>query len=529
MATEADLFRLLDRTETEMAPLWDVAWDAWNARMARWCGSAAQEANRAAQETSEGGAAPFDMRTHASIFGGFHVAEDEYAQMDVRLRAFFDDRLTREGGRVWLRGRDYYACDPQIYPDADRPDEAGLWRLSRTRWAAFRAWLEWATEDGRADARGTGERNPIDLLGCMSVAEWLLNDLDTLEWFVYLNSEAIGAQGIDTEEALGNIEQAVFAAASWYARCLLADPAAEPQAIVRGFADIVARPALTRIISLELPAYAEGCVRSIREGDTAPLIFAAYLLKLRAASMRSCCCAPSDESAADASVASGPVALADGGATATNAASGLAASSGEDATSSGSDGEPRVLFLSNGFGGLNLGAMFKALLAADGFDVSGIDTGNVRFSQHRAAAKFFSAGSGGVRYLTRRAQGRAARAGHVVVVDDCVFTGTSFERIVETLNGTNATLLPLALDVNSMRLFRRDRRDVDATYRDAVRAIAWARDLGGALPPFAAFWSWTPEERVPAPGMHSAEAEVQRGGDLLLKELWRRYRREILG
>ena len=110
-----------------------------------------------------------------------------------------------------------------------------------------------------------------------------------------------------------------------------------------------------------------------------------------------------------------------------------------------------------------------------------------------------------------------------------MLTDEGFECLFGTLNGPTATLLPLALDMNSMRLFRRDRRDVDATYRDAVRAIACARDLDGALPPFAAFWSWTPEERVPAPGMHPAEAEVQRGGDLLLKELWRRYRREILG
>lgn len=409
----------------------------------------------------------FDIRDHADVFGGFRLSEAQYSELDAGLRRFFDSRSHRSGTSVLLRGYSYYACDPQVHRSSERPDDTTLWATFLDKWQGHR---------DRPDLSFLrhGPVSSINWIGALAYLEYGLCDLTTLHWFVLRKRPRLEARlGCDGFEALHTaIRDGVRDTAEAMAALLIDDGPAWFETLSRA-ADVYRSEIVNNFLvdSLQLAAMGTGDVRAVREADSMPLLLAAWEMKLRPHLAR----------------------------------------------------RPAVALtlLSNAFGALNQGEILAALARRTGTPAS---SANVQFSQHRAASGLFPSDADRVTFLDG-ALPEPTPAHEVILVDDCIFTGTSYEQISAWLRdrGLTAALLPLAIDLPSIRDYERDTRDVEAVLIRAKQCVAWATEVGDRLAPFQAFWDWS------YASLHSTTTddpdvrEVMNGGDLLLKELWRRY------
>lgn len=411
--------------------------------------------------------AGFDIRDSADVFGGFRLSPSEFAQLDPCLRRFFDSRSQPDGERVLLRGYTYYACDPQLYRASRRPSDAMLWSTFLGKWNGYQERPDFSFLD----------RQPVaarDWIGTVSYLEYLFADLTTLDWFVIRKRPMIEQRNgrADYQELLDAVKTGIRQVADGMAALLTGEPVAWAESVARA-GRACGSTTINDFLATSEPLAAghDGDVRSVREADSTPLVLAVWQLKLRPH---------------------------------------LA------------EREPApLLIVGNAFGALNLGELFAALARREGTEATST---NIHYSQHRAAEGLFSPGAGHVEVVDGTLPDTPSPL-EVIVADDCIFTGRSFEQITAWLGdrGATAALLPLAVDLPSIRDYQRGSRDVDATFAKAKRAVAWARGIGGQLPPFQAFWDWS------CASLHSVTTDdpdvssVFNNGDMLLKELWRRY------
>lgn len=413
--------------------------------------------------------ADFDISRHANVFGGFTLTTNQYATMDSGLRCFFDSRVARRGDSVILRGHDYYACDPQLYPASRRPRDATLWRLFRDKWRGY--W-----DRPTFSFLETGPVHATDWIGALSYAEYLANDLTTLRWFVWRNRGAIVQQLGQT--AYGDIRDAVAVGARDVAAAIAGMLVGSPSTTARllnAAGSVCSSDQVSTFLerSVSLGSAGNGDVRAIREGDSLPLIYAAYSMKLR------------------------PFAA--------------------------SGGRSEVSLLSNAFGALNVAEVLAALIRSElGVAAAASD---IQFSQHRATGDLFATSAGGVTLLDPDGMASAPPVNDLVLVDDSVFTGTSYEQIQSALSDRfdRIHFLPLAVDLPSIRHYNREQRDVASVLARAKQCVAWSSELGGRPPAFQAFWDWSEATRHVSTSIDPDVRAVMNGGDLLLKELWTRY------
>jgi phosphotransferase system enzyme I (PtsI) len=113
------------------------------------------------------------------------------------------------------------------------------------------------------------------------------------------------------------------------------------------------------------------------------------------------------------------------------------------------------------------------------------------------------------------------------VVDDCIFTGKSYSEIKKRFQEDTVLLLPLTLDIQSLKYYKRETRNAQEICETAKNAVLWAEELGNKLPAFQGFWDWCNVSGVDISESDAEFAQIAGGGDLLLKTLWFRYREEI--
>lgn len=456
MASERELFELLNSADDEMKANEDAFFGLWNSSI---------RANLCCSDS-------FRIQDHVSKYGGFRLGVHEVDELAPTLRDFFMRRGHVEGETVWLRGYTYYECDPQMHERRSGSTESSLWQSLCSHWTAY-------SEAAFACEGEPWKSNVVDWIGTLSYLEYVFNDLTTMLWFVYSNESGLGdIRG--TSHIAPTIEACVGEIADMIASLLLFRYPASTDGFAQRIADVVLSPTISAFIdeSSRISHLVPGSVRAVREGDSLPVLFAAYITKL--------------------------------------------AAFGEGRT------PDRVLILSNAFGALNQGVIFQRLTSHRWQ----ADHVNVQYSQHRAGGPDLGERSGTVRVFRARSLARMAEEYGdrcVIVVDDCIFTGKSFHEIRSVFDpGTEVVPLPLMLDTQSLRYHRLETRDPQEAYWTAKVAVMRARELGDRLPAFQAFWDWSTPARTAPDDEGSDFDEVMSGGDVLLRTLWSRFRQQIL-
>ena len=166
----------------------------------------------------------FCIKNNVDIFGGFLLSVAQYENMNHELQDFFNHRAEIKEDVVFLRGYEYYCCDPQMHNSSKSYTPNELWKKFGEKWAKYKYTYSF-------DFLKRKEIALEDWIGILSLLEYIFADA-----FHILSSD--------------------------YCRLF-------QSAILTDF--------LTESLDVDL---GESAIRVIREGDSLCLIYAAYLLKL---------------------------------------------------------------------------------------------------------------------------------------------------------------------------------------------------------------------------------------------------------
>lgn len=414
---------------------------------------------------------------HLADGGGFRIPAKLEDHLPQVARAFFDDRVVREGW-VYLRGFSYYAADAQMYLPGRAPAPGRRFAAIQQRWPGYAEFARPLAEPAA--------RKPVGWyawLAWLAFLESAVQDVCTARWSAAVLGHG-GAAGVLDEvlEGLG----ALLAEAAWNrwqpdgrpaGPC---DPASWAKRATALSSDARIPEAMCEVArALEGPEVAADAVRAVREGDVLWQIAAVAQTRWPA----------------------------------------LAAAH---------PGAP-VLLVSEAFGAMAAGPVLAGMLPTG-------QRGRVRLALARGSVhEEEMARVSGTAWRT----GHLEADGQVVVhLDDSVFTGRTHTGLRRALTGMPAAvyLVPLTLDVGTpfnhpeeITVLGRGVGEHLAGLETAVRAV------GGALPPAPSLWA---RRKAPAPPLgadsgpvdpqEEAFARVAGGSDRLLALLWGRYAPEVL-
>lgn len=409
----------------------------------------------------------FNIEEHISIYGSFKLSLDEFLKLDQCWRVFFEKKGKIENNIIWLRGYSYYECDPQMHTKNEVLTEQTLWKKFTKHWNEYKK-VELEEVSNKFDV--------FNWLATIAFLEYLFNDLTTLLWFILINKKEI-KKLYNYSILLSNVESESNEVASLLSSLLKLELPEDVNSIIKKIKSIISNDEINEFlrISDNISSFEHGCIRAVREADSLALIYSAYLFKLL----------PFCETTSN----------------------------------------KRILFLSNAFGALNIGYLFKNLIKSS----IHAEHVNVHFSQHRADSAQIGKSSGEVKLLNHDSSAmHLNKETCVIVVDDCIFTGKSFFNIKKEFEDkVDVYLLPLSLDIQSLKYYNRNKRNIEKTYHTSKNALIWANELGDRLPAFEAFWDWKNFSEDSIRGAKTDFDRIINGGDVLLKKLWIRYQKDI--
>lgn len=457
-----ELFDFIDSVQEETEKMQQCFFDEWNKRI------------RGQFPLPDG----FRIESCVDVFGGYLLNEEQYEGLDRELKKFYQQRITGKNGNRHLRGYDYYSVDPLVHLQKNREDPQKFWRILQKKWAGYEFGCTFSFLAHQPVSF-------VDWIGTLGFLEYIFADLASLMWFLYRNHENLVFKTADSRHMLDvRLKKSAQIIGESLAALLVFDFQRAHQLLQAN---------IDQMILLDISAYLDlpncgvgnwAALRSIREGDSLVLVYAAYLMKLSP-------CLKAQR-------------------------------------------PKKALLLSNCFGAMNLGLILKPLLSRE----HNVDCAayNVLYAQNRA--KEDSIYEGDHSPECRIIDGSAFTADGVqavFVIDDSIFSGKSYDEIRKYLQKdvTDAScqiyLLPLTLNCDCIKYCRRGIHPGEDMNKIAVQAVDWAREVGNTLPPFTSFWDFC--RQAPENMIHSECDEVRsvlRGDDLLIKHLWARFESEIV-
>lgn len=406
-----------------------------------------------------------DIRNYSSVYGGFSLSDDEMRNLDDGQKSFFANNSKLVRDRWILRGYSYYSADPLMYLSGDISSDYDRWEVVMKRWQSYYEVAESSYCHGTIDTLH-------EWVSWVSLLEYMFNDLTTMYWAPKkLSIDHKLSCGLEAE--IQELEIAADNVAKLISELILLNQPIQRSDVVNNLRNITVNA--LKIMNWDaLPLKgSKGYVRAIREADSLPLVYASYLKKLR----------PWAEN--------------------TN--------------------NP-VLLLSNAFGALNVSLILKHLL----YHSCVCSSGNIHFSQNRLDNALFGKESEDTDLLCPIDV--LSDNLEVVIVDDCIFTGKSYKVIKNHFCrlGYHTKMLPLSIDIQSLKYYRTNEKGMDELINDAEKAIMLAEELNKLPPVFVAFWNWNGKNFIPTENEPDDYVKVMNGGDVLLKTLWQEYKEEIL-
>ncbi len=399
--------------------------------------------------------------------GGFRIRLDEaltegISDQAIRLGA------TARNGWIYLRGYSYYAADPAMHLPTEVPAAEVRWGIIEGRWTGY---------TGIAAALGHDVANPPlswnRWLIWISFLEMVVNDLCSATWTArQLRAEELARQAESTLDRVSLI----LAESTWN---LWRSPSGvAPETWAARAADVLEDRSTAQAIrdvgkilrSAEHPPWT---VRAVREGDILWQVGAAY------------------ERCWDSILRSHP--------------------------------ENSVLLVSEAFGALAVGALWKAMMPA--FQKT-LVTGTIsRSSVHEEEM-------GRVPGESWHSHPPNADGKVVVHLDDSVFTGRTHQRLRSALSGTpvEVYLVPLTFDVGTPFNHPDEVRRSGLSMAQHLHVLEnLVRAPGGQLPAATSLWARRkrPTSGRDAPSKAEIVSRVTGGSDRLMAILWRRFMTEI--
>ena len=243
-----------------------------------------------------------------------------------------------------------------------------------------------------------------------------------------------------------------------------------------GYREIITSSPIEKIISSMQGGFRSSSLRSLREGDSLTLLYAAYMMKLKpyceVRNLRN------------------------------------------------------VKLISNAFGAMNSGLILKYLL-----DPSiSVTHSNIFFAQHRLDdAVYQEEHIEQCCFISRNEPERFDNSETVFLVDDSVFSGKTFRSIQRFCPQVkHLHFLPLSFNSNCMKYCRFGvYRDFD-THNNVHEVIQISEEVGNVPPPFESFWDCdhSAAENKIITGNPEFRAILD-GDNLLLKHLWAIYADKI--
>lgn len=410
----------------------------------------------------------FRMERYADVFGGYWLAPEEYRAMDPVLRRFYEGAVSRRG-RVYLRGYDYYQADPMLHMQTEHRSLEQAWQVFRCKWKRYEAVDSFAYVKQWMSLP--------DWLGTLGLLEYIFSDLTSVRWFLFRNPQQLH-QAFHGEEVAVTAQVDTFSdmVAEIIACMLRFELERAGQLLVRRYPAMVRSPLMRRLLWTDFDVVERASVRAMREGDSMVLIYAAYLRKLKPYCQR--------------------------------------------------QRWKKIRLMSNAFGAMNVGVILKHLIAPD----CQATHSNLLYAQHRSDGDSVY-GDPMVcqfRFIDSPDPKKNDDADAVIVIDDSVCFGKSYQYIRQAVAYEPTYLLPLTLNCNGMRYFRvgiGPEDDLESIVRQSVR---WAREMNDVLPPFFSFWDFRLTMPRDRPVGDETYCFAMLGSDLLLKHLWHVYLDEIV-
>lgn len=408
----------------------------------------------------------FFIKNNVDIFGGFLLSVAQYENMNHELQDFFKHRAEIKEDVVFLRGYEYYCCDPQMHNSSKSYTPNELWKKFGEKWAKYKYTYSF-------DFLKRKEIALEDWIGILSLLEYIFTDLTTLRWFEFVNQKKfIKLMGSKFYAIIDETEHYTHIIGEVIAKLLKFNFADASHILSSDYCRLFQSAILTDFLTESLDVdLGESAIRVIREGDSLCLIYAAYLLKL----------AP------------------------------LCAQQGFN----------KILLLNNAFGAMNTGIILKYLLPSDIHST----VINIRYSQNRNDVGTYGKTPAKVEMINGDTEITEDGYQAFIIVDDSIFTGNSYHHIKEYFCDVDyICLLPFSFDCNSLKYSKKEECAYPQMYEITAQALKWAKEAGNCVPAFISFWDWDKSASVNYQQIKNPEFQhILDGEDLLLKHLWSIY------
>lgn len=412
--------------------------------------------------------AHFHIENYVDLFGGYWLSQEAFQTLEPALKHFYAGCTVFEG-RVYLRGYDYYQADLVLNLYSQRSEHHRLWQTFQTKWMKYLQLNDFSFINRRMCVE--------NWIGTLGVLEYMFSDLTSIRWFIFRNEKMLQES---LKEQFGATIEDLEVLTELTARSIAAllkfrfDEARELLTVQIG--GLIRSKRIICFLESNFQSIEKASIRTMREGDSLAIIYAAYLLRLEPFCRK------------------------------------------ERLT--------HIHIMSNAFGAMNIGILLKHMMPSN----CHVHHTNILYAQHRSDGDFVYDDTLINRCVFINSDGLTDynKAQAVFVVDDSICFGKSYHFIKNFLERESVYLLPMTLNCNGMKYFRGGLTEQDDLGAMIRQSVFWAGEVNQELPAFFSFWDFRRSVPADCPIEDPNYRFAMFGSDLLLRHLWTIYLHEIL-
>lgn len=446
---DKEMFNYIDSLEEEVKTSQSLFWKKWN-----------QLIRKQFQLPVD-----FQISSFIDLFGGYIMDNSSYSKMDNALISFYN-RKVKINDTIRLRGFDYYCSEPLLHFHNQKIECDYLWISFKEKWRDYSFLLNFDFINSKCSFE--------NWLGSLAFLEYLFEDLTVIRWFVFRNklmlTDIYRDSYKDLVERIVNFTEIIAESLA----CLLKfDFEKVNQLLTVNYNEFFKSFLMNDFMNKNLVNIDKASTRTVREGDSLILVYAAYLMKLK----------PACEF----------------------------------------NKWKKIDMLSNAFGAMNTGLILKYLISP----LCRASHKNILYAQHRIETDLVYEDTMINECYYIDLNDLSSDSDALIVIDDSVCLGKSYKYIKEYVNHRNTFLLPLTFNCNGLKFFRVSVTEKDDIKELIYQSVKWAKEINEVLPCFFSFWDFQLVVPESTDIKDKNYCYAKYGSDLLLKHLWEIYYEEI--
>lgn len=407
----------------------------------------------------------FQISKFIDLFGGYILDTISYSRMDNSLISFYDKKV-KKCDAIHLRGFDYYYSEPLLHFRNQNINCDYLWNSFQKKWNDYRLIITFNFINDTCAFE--------NWIGTLGFLEYLFEDLTVIRWFVFRNRLMLTKVYMDTYKDLVDLIVKFTEIVAESLACLLKFEFRKANRLLSAnYNNFFESSLINNFMNKNFVNIDKASTRTVREGDSLILVFAAYLMKLK----------PACEY----------------------------------------NKWVKIDIVSNAFGAMNTGLILKYLISP----LCLVNHKNILYAQHRTEADlvYEDAMIKECYYIDTNEE--KSKSDALIVLDDSVCLGKTYKYIKEFINHDNTFLLPLTFNCNGLKYFRVSVTEKDDIKELIYQSVKWAKEINGVLPCFFSFWDFQLVVPKATDSKDKNYCYAKYGSDLLLKHLWELYYEEI--